>query len=82
MAVVRPGSGADAMRACVRARAGTKPAREPSRAMGQAGSARWRAALPRSGPTRPATSNRCTPRGGAHPAPCARGTHGIFFPGR
>ena len=42
--------------------------------------ARWRAALPRSGPTRPATSNRCTPRGGAHPAPCARGAHGIFFP--
>lgn len=41
--------------------------------------ARWRAALPRSGPTRPATSNRCTPRGGAHPAPCARGAHGIFF---
>ena len=40
MAVVRPGSGADAMRACVRARAGSKPAREPSRAMGQAGSAR------------------------------------------
>ena len=41
--------------------------------------ARWRAALPRSGPTRPATSNCCTPRGGAHPAPCARGAHGIFF---
>ena len=40
MAVVRPGSGADAMRACVRVRAGSKPAREPSRAMGQAGSAR------------------------------------------
>ena len=46
MAVVRPGSGADAMRAsdamraCVRALVGSKPAREPSRAMGQAGSAR------------------------------------------
>jgi len=40
MAVVRPRSVADAMRACVRARAGSKPAREPSRAMGQAGSAR------------------------------------------
>jgi len=40
MAVVRPESGADAMRACVRARAGSKPAREPSRVMGQAGSAR------------------------------------------
>ncbi|KAG2649476.1 hypothetical protein PVAP13_1NG113519 [Panicum virgatum] len=39
--IVRPGSGADAMRACVRARAGSKPAREPSRAMGQAGSARY-----------------------------------------
>ena len=80
MAVVRPGSGGDAMLACVRARAGSKPAREPSGAGGQrAQHARWRAALPRSGPTRPATSNRCTPRGGAHPAPCARGAHGIFF---
>ena len=43
--------------------------------------ARWRAALPRSGPTRPATSNRCTPRGCAPSALCARGSRD-FFPAR
>ena len=40
--------------------------------------ARWRAALPRSGPTRPATSNRCTPRGCAPSALCARHSRDFF----
>jgi len=40
--------------------------------------ARWRAALPRSGPTRPATSNRCTPRGCAPSALCARRSRDFF----
>ena len=40
--------------------------------------ARWRAALPRSGPTRPATSNHCTPRGGAHQRPVRAALTGFF----
>jgi len=79
MAVVRQGSRADAMRACVRARAGSKPAREPSRVMGQAGSARD--GEPRFRARDPHVRRRpiVARHGGAHPAPCARGAHGIFF---